>query len=87
MVSAVQLPLFHNITLSKESFHLVPAQSASSSNSVSVKKVSGEIAVHDTLRNGPRSLATEINDVNPLKGRLDNACTTLSVSPSIDEFV
>jgi proteasome maturation protein len=39
---------------------------------VSTKDTAGTFGLHDTLLHGPRSLATEISNENPLKKRLES---------------
>lgn len=49
---------------------LVPSSQQEGSNSTSLKQTSNELGLHDALRHGQRSLATEFNSTNPLQNRL-----------------
>jgi len=55
----------------QQSLRVVPSSSPVPTSLVSVKSTAGELSVHDALRHGPRSLATEVNELNPLQQRLD----------------
>jgi len=50
---------------------MVPTAKPSTIGTVSVKTTANELRLHDSLRHGPRNLATEINDLNPLQHRLE----------------
>lgn len=46
-------------------------------STASVKDTANELGLHDTLRNGPRSLANEIQGGSALKQRLERVCQSL----------
>ncbi|KZS90372.1 proteasome maturation factor UMP1, partial [Sistotremastrum niveocremeum HHB9708] len=50
---------------------IVPSAQAGPSVAT-IKDTTNSLGTHDTLRYGPRSLASEINTVNPLQHRLEN---------------
>ncbi|KAI0340102.1 proteasome maturation factor UMP1 [Trametopsis cervina] len=51
------------------SFRIVPA---SAPKTASIQDTANSLGLHDTLRYGPRSLATEVQSISPIQDRLEN---------------
>ncbi|CAE7161702.1 unnamed protein product [Rhizoctonia solani] len=51
---------------------LVPSKNDTGASSASIKDTRNHLGLHDTLRYGPRTLATEIAGANTIRNRIEN---------------